>query len=228
MGQQQVGKSPASQESSERGIWVSDRDHRDNLTAFVQHVVHLDNAAVVRIRTRSDGALTAWVATGFDVLASRTFQGRIRPADISCGAEELLRALRCDDSNDFIDTGYPMDSAWRGGLPPETGFTHLDDLPATVFTELARRGTDMAREHGSAHGPPVSLLDHDSVHVSSGDIVVGIPMRCILALIGMGFISDTPDRDEIVRVRVLPMWLRIDARFGSVYRRRGASALLLS
>jgi hypothetical protein len=30
-----------------------------------------------------------------------------------------------------------------------------------------------------------------------------------------------------VRVRVLPAWLRIDARFGSVYRRRGDPALVL-
>ena len=33
--------------------------------------------------------------------------------------------------------------------------------------------------------------------------------------------------DEIVRVRALPAWLRIDARFGSVYRRRGDPALVL-
>ncbi len=33
--------------------------------------------------------------------------------------------------------------------------------------------------------------------------------------------------DEIVRVRVLPAWLRIDARFGSVYRRRGDPAVVL-
>ena len=29
------------------------------------------------------------------------------------------------------------------------------------------------------------------------------------------------------RVRALPAWLRIDARFGSVYRRRGDPALVL-
>jgi hypothetical protein len=28
-------------------------------------------------------------------------------------------------------------------------------------------------------------------------------------------------------VRILPTWLRLDARFGSVYRRRGDPALLL-
>ena len=32
---------------------------------------------------------------------------------------------------------------------------------------------------------------------------------------------------EIIRVRALPTWLRVDARFGSVYRRRGQPALML-
>jgi hypothetical protein len=46
----------------------------------------------------------------------------------------------------------------------------------------------------------------------------------------MGFLpqsSEAVDADEIVRVRTLPAWLRIDARFGSVYRRRGDPALVL-
>ena len=41
------------------------------------------------------------------------------------------------------------------------------------------------------------------------------------------FDPDTVSADEIVRVRALPAWLRIDARFGSVYRRRGDPALVL-
>jgi hypothetical protein len=59
---------------------------------------------------------------------------------------------------------------------------------------------------------------------------VGVPMRCVFALTAMGFLpqsSEAVDADEIVRVRALPAWLRIDARFGSVYRRRGDPALVL-
>ena len=33
--------------------------------------------------------------------------------------------------------------------------------------------------------------------------------------------------NEVVRVRVVPSWLRVDARFGSVYRRRGHAALVV-
>jgi hypothetical protein len=125
-------------------------------------------------------------------------------------------------------------------LPPETGFVHLDDVPARAVLDLAQRGVALAKEHSSAHGPPASLLDQEVVAVSSGDASVGIPMRCVFALTAMGFLPQSaaagqgigldPDSvaaDEIVRVRVLPAWLRVDARFGSVYRRRGDPALVL-
>jgi hypothetical protein len=71
---------------------------------------------------------------------------------------------------------------------------------------------------------------------------IGIPMRCVLALAAMRFLpqaddprsdeprSDEPQADEnveLVRVRLSPTWLRIDARFGSVFRRRGDPALVL-
>jgi hypothetical protein len=52
----------------------------------------------------------------------------------------------------------------------------------------------------------------------------------VFALTAMGFLPQSGDAvgaDEIVRVRALPAWLRIDARFGSVYRRRGDPALVL-
>ncbi len=130
-----------------------------------------------------------------------------------------------------------MDSAWRGALPPEAGFVHLDDVPARAVLDLAQRGVALAKEHSSAHGPPASLLDQEVVAVSSGDASVGIPMRCVFALTAMGFLPQSERgraagprdvaADEIVRVRALPAWLRIDARFGSVYRRRGDPALVL-
>src|SRR4029450_9750974 len=153
------------------------------------------------------------------------------------GADALSAGLTAMDRSGYVDPGFPMDSAWRGALPPETGFVHLDDVPAPPVLDLAQPGVALAKEHSSAHGPPVSLLDQEVVAVSSGDASVGIPMRCVFALTAMGFLPQsgaaeeldpcTVAADEIVRVRALPAWLRIDARFGSVYRRRGDPALVL-
>ena len=193
----------------------------------MERALRIDDAAVIRLRRRSDGLVAAWVNTGFDVLAVRVVAGHLGSADLSCGADQLTRGLQHTDAAGHVDPGYPMDSAWRGVLPPDTGFTHLDDVPAAVLVDLGRRGAELARDHGSAHGPPASLLDQDVVQVSAGDTAVAVPMRCVFALTAMGFVPESPPPEEVVRVRVLPAWLRIDARFGSVFRRRGDPALVL-
>ena len=218
---------------ADRGLWLGPESraaHRADLATFVDHAMRLDDAAVIRLRARSAGLLTAWVATGFDVLASRVVVGKLRPDDLSVGANELARGLSAMDALGYVDPGFSMDSAWRGALPPESGFTHLDDVPAQVMLDLAQRGARLAKEHSSSHGPPVSLLDQEVIRVSSGDVSVGLPMRCVFALTAMGFLPQSPeaiDAAEMIRVRILPAWLRVDARFGSVYRRRGHPALVL-
>jgi hypothetical protein len=218
---------------AERGLWLAPESvlaQRGDLAAFVERALRLDDAAVIRLRARSGGLVTAWVATGFGVLAGRVVAGTLRPDDLSVGANELVRGLAAVDGSGYVSPGFPMDSAWRGGLPPDLGFAHLDDVPARLMLDLAQRGAQLAKEHGSAHGPPVSLLDQEVVRVSSADISIGVPMRCVFALTAMGFLPEAAqavDAGEIVRVRVLPSWLRIDARFGSVYRRRGDPAVML-
>jgi hypothetical protein len=164
------------------------------------------------------------------VLASRVVSGTLRPDDLSVGADQLAHGLAAADSAGYVNPGFPMDSAWRSALPPDSGFAHLDDVPARLMLDLAQRGAELAKEHSSAQGPPVSLLDQEVIRVSSADVSVGVPMRCVFALTAMGFLpqsAEAVDADEIVRVRSLPAWLRIDARFGSVYRRRGDPALVL-
>jgi hypothetical protein len=214
-------------------VWLGPESihaHRTDLATFVERAARLDTAAVIRLHARSSGVFTAWTATGFDVLASRVVAGIVRPDDMSVAADELARGLAAVDSSGYVNPGFPMDSAWRGALPPDSGFAHLDDVPARLMLDLAQRGAQLAKEHGSAHGPPVSLLDQEVIRVSSADASVGVPMRCVFALTAMGFLpqsSEAVDADEIVRVRMLPAWLRIDARFGSVYRRRGDPAVVL-
>jgi hypothetical protein len=218
---------------AERGLWLGPESlaaHRTDLSTFVDHATRLDDAAVIRLRARSAGLLTAWVATGFDVLASRVVVGKVRPDDLSVGADKLARGLSAMDDSGYVDPGFSMDSAWRGALPPESGFAHLDDIPARVMLDLSQEGARLAKVHSGSHGPPVSLLDQEVIRVSSADVSVGLPMRCVFALTAMGFLPQSPDAieaDEIIRVRILPAWLRIDARFGSVYRRRGHPALVL-
>ena len=222
----------------ERGLWLSDAAHREDLITFVDRALRLDEAVVVRVRERPGGLVVAWAPTGFDVLASRVVAGRVRPRDLFAAGDALARALPAMDRTGFVEPGFAMDSTWRGVLPPDQGFVHLDDVPARAVLDLAQRGMALAKEHSSAHGPPSSLLDQEVVSVTAGDESVGIPMRCVFALTAMGFLPqavggtdafapESVAADEVVRVRAAPNWLRIDARFGSVYRRRGHAALVV-
>lgn len=202
---------------------IADPAQRADLAVFVERALRLDEAAVIRLRTRAGGFVSAWVATGFDVLACRVVAGGVQPPDFTCSAEALRSGLRSPDEHGWCDAGYSMDSAWRTALPPETGFFHLDDVPAAVLSDLARQGVELAREHAGPQGPPASLLDQEVLEVTAGNDSAGISMRVVMALVAMGFIAD--DGEDIVRVRLSLTWLRVDARYGSVFRRRGGPSL---
>ncbi|PYE13972.1 hypothetical protein DFR67_11469 [Williamsia limnetica] len=224
-------------------LTLAARDRVD-LATFAARALRGDDMAVLRIRARPDGLLGVWVNTGFDVLASRVVAGSISGDDVVCGATELRSALQeaaSDPGTATVDTGFALDSAWHGALPPVAGFSHLDDVPARVLVQLARSGAEVARTQGSGHGPPTSLLDQRVLDVSadSSDEVVGVSMRSIFALTAMGFVRQSDNRDvteassidlidsgEMVRVRNTAVWIRLDARFGSVYQRRTMSLSL--
>lgn len=222
----------------ERVLKIPDAVERENLMAFVGKALRLDEAAVIRMRSRPNGTLSAWAATGFDALATRVVVGEIVPDDTSAGADTLMLALQ-SASDGVVDPGFAMDSAWKGALPPDRGFDHVDDVPARVLIDLAQRGAALAKEHGSSHGPPVSLLDQEVLHVEGPGGDVSITMRTVFALTSMGFVPYTGqdqmtadvdltriDAAEKVRVRTSAVWLRLDARFGSVFSRRGGQLSL--
>lgn len=223
----------------ERVLTVPEAVDRENLATFCTKALRLDEAAVIRMRTRPGGGVSCWATTGFDALAARVVAGTVVPDDTCAGADVLAAALQQADDG-VVDPGFSMDSAWRGALPPDGGFEHLDDVPARVLVGLAQRGAALAKEHGSSHGPPSSLLGQEVLHVVGDVDEVPISMRTVFALTAMGFVphsgsdpmtidvdSDRIAADEVVRVRVSRVWLRLDARYGSVYVRREGHQLSL-
>ncbi|NUP28316.1 MAG: hypothetical protein HOQ44_16785 [Nocardia sp.] len=217
--------------TDQRTLSVPDPAERENLATFLTRAQRLDPAAVVRLRRRGDGMVAAWVATGFEALATRTVAAELAVDDVTVGADTVLAGLSAAGP---IDLGFSLDSAWRGALPPDSGFGHIDDLPARTLVELAERGADLAKEHGSGHGPPASLLDQTVLTVSAGAVRVQVPMRVVFALTAMDFVPDAGERadaeripsGELVRVRASNTWLRLDARYGSVARRRAGGLSL--
>ena len=204
----------------------ADQSERDDLGAFVARAVRLDGQTAVRLRTRDGGRVDAWVATPFDVLATRTVLGEMAPSDVTVFGNDLLAALAVSRA-DRVDPGRSVDMQWRSALPPQAHWQVVEDhLPAKVVSDLTERGLELARENVGPQGtPPASLLDQTVLTVSGDGLEVKIPMRCLFAMSGMGFVGAADD--EHVRVTATDAWLRIDARFGAVVRRRHALLPLL-
>jgi hypothetical protein len=104
----------------------------------------------------------------------------------------------------------------------------VDELPVRVVTELADRGIEVARRNPGPRGSaPTSLLDQNVLTVSGAGLDVKVPMRCLFALSGMGFLTGDAADGDTVRVTATDAWLRLDARYGAVVRRRHALLPLL-
>lgn len=207
-------------------LHIPDPAERDDLGAFVARSVRLEQQAVVRLRTRTGGLVDAWVSTPFDVLATRTVRGDVTPADVTVTGSELLAALAIV-GGERMDPGPAVDLLWRSPLPPTEGWTVVDDLPGHVLSDLADRGLEVARRNPGPRGtPPASLLDQAVLTVSGAGFDVKVPLRCLFALSGMGFLGSEA-KDEQVRVTATDSWLRLDARYGAVLRRRHALLPLL-
>ncbi|MEU5690404.1 hypothetical protein [Actinosynnema sp. NPDC020468] len=202
---------------------LADPAERDDLGAFVARAVRLDAQVAVRLRNRASGdLLDAWVATPFDTLATRTVRGVVTPGDVTVSGGDLLTGLAVVRS-DTVDPGPVRDLLWRSALPPTTGWLPVDRLPGDVIAELADQGVAVARENTGPHGtPPASLLDQTVLTVSGSGLDVKVPLRCLFALSGMGFLAG-----DDVRVTATDSWLRIDARYGAVVRRRHSMLPLL-
>lgn len=214
---------------------IPDPAERDDLGAFVARAVRLDQGAAVRLRQRPATAgdrFDLWVSTPFDALVTRVTSGTVTPSDITVAGSELLAAVAIV-GGERMDPGVARDLLWRSALPPVQGWTVVDDVPAAVLGELTDRGVALARENPGPQGtPPAALLDQTVLTVSGGGYDVAVPLRCLFALSGMGFVASGPAgspglADEPVRISATDSWLRIDARYGAVVRRRHALLPLL-
>lgn len=206
-------------------LHITDQDDRGDLGTFVGRVVRLDQTAAVRLLGSASGRVTAWAGTPFDVLATRAVPGTVEPADVTTYATTLLSALSVDRA-DTVDPG--SGGLWQGLLPPDAGWAVVDSVPAAELEGLTERGLTLAREHAGPLGPPASLLDQTVLTVAGpAGPPVRIPMRCLFALSGMGFVG-AGEAGETVRVSATTSWLRLDARYGAVVRRRITALPLLT
>ncbi|MFT3714844.1 MAG: hypothetical protein QM774_02565 [Gordonia sp. (in: high G+C Gram-positive bacteria)] len=224
-----------------RGLALATADDRADAGAFLARASRVDDSGVIRVKQRPDGSIGLWVRTGFDVLATRSVFGSCEPTDVVCDVATTQASLAAGDEP--VDVGFALPAAWQGALPGSSGFTHLDDVPAREVIALSRKGAQVARDDSGALGPAHSLLDQNVLEVSTDDGTdsAAISMRAVFALTAMGFVRDAHgheitedssidaiDPAEPVRVRRNASWIRIDARYGSVYQRGAALTVFVS
>jgi len=221
-------------------LYVPDKVERADFAEFAARVVRLDPTSVIRL-VGLDGQVTAWAYTPFDVLATRAVPGELDPPDLTVVATELLAALAVVRES-RVDPGQPVDARWRAELSPVHGWRTVQEVSTAELAALAEQGIGRMREHGgsSAVGSsavgPAELLDRPVLTVLDAGAAgarVRIPLRCVLALAGLGLLDDPrpaeqPDRyPDRVSISVTDSWVRLDAGLGAVVRRRRALLPLL-
>jgi len=213
-------------------IRVPDPADRDDLRTLLRRILRLDEAAVVRLTAAGESRMRVWSRTPFGALVVRVVGGSCPGGDVVCGADHLLTELDLlprGDLQGLIDPGMPLLSAWQGLLPPSDGFTPVEDVPAQVLLDLTKSGRAVAQENAGPAGLPPSLLDQEALTVRTDtDSPLGIDMRTVFSLVMCGFVPERAGRapeGEPVRVSERGAWLRIDARYGTAYRRTDSLTL---
>lgn len=213
-------------------IRVPDPADRDDLRTLLRRILRLDEAAVVRLTAAGESRMRVWSRTPFGALVVRVLGGTCPGGDVVCGADHLLTELDLlprGDIQGLIDPGMPLLSAWQGLLPPSDGFTPVEDVPAQVLLDLTQSGRTVAQENAGPAGLPPSLLDQEALTVRTDtDSPLGIDMRTVFSLVMCGFVPERAGRapeGEPVRVSERGAWLRIDARYGTAYRRTDSLTL---
>ena len=201
---------------------------RADAAAFAGRVARWDPTGLVRMRRDADGAtVRLWAGTPFDTLVTRSVGGALEPADVTVHAGNLVAALAVS-AQARVDPGPAVDAAWRGQLPPAAGWVVVDQVPAQVLSDVAGRGVTAARDRPGPHGgASTALLDGEALRVSGSGYTVSVPLRVLFALSGMGFAPADQDEGNTVRVSATDAWLRLDAMYGAVVRRRHALLPLL-
>ena len=131
------------------------------------------------------------------------------------------------DRADTVDPG--AGGLWQGLLPPDEGWAVVDTVPAAELEGLTERGLALAREHAGPLGPPASLLDQTVLTVAgrgraAGPDPAALPVRAVRHGVRRG--GRRPARP--CGCRRPSSWLRLDARYGAVVRRRITALPLLT
>lgn len=189
----------------------------------------MDPAAVVRLRPVGAKSVDLFISTPLGCVVAQRIPGRLPGADAPTVAHlaGALTALGAFTGDEPLDFGPECPLLWRGGLPPEAGYTLVDTIPAEAIRTLH---ADMAAEN-SQHGGPLgiarSLLEQKVLGVASNEEndgnEVALEGRIVAAMGALGLVQEprgAMSRYDFARVSVTGSWIRVDGLYGSIYAPR--------
>lgn len=180
-----------------------------------------DPAAVVRLRAVGERSVDVFISTPLKCAVSTRIPGRTDASDVFL-ADKVLDALAAfEPGQASLGFGPTMNIRWPGALPPVTGYTEIDTVPAETFRQLHAQ---MNKENaGTPQGIARSLLEQSMIKVSSEDGEVGVDIhgRIIAAMGGLGAAAQPSSPEmrayDVVRVSANSGWIRLDTLVASVY-----------
>ncbi|WP_106848367.1 hypothetical protein [Blastococcus sp. Marseille-P5729] len=202
---------------------------RTDLLTFSSRVARLAPDGLIRLKNERDRT-TAW-ALAVGVLVRRDFGANLEGADdVTVSAKALADAVdRSVSSSEVVDLPEAMDAAWRASLPPSTDWTHREDLPATEILQTldlagsqlkALDDTQIAAAGDAMLSQTIAMVDRDSVEP------VEIPMRMLVAMSRLGFLSEAGGENDTIRVATNGRWIVAATRLGAAFRRPASIDLL--
>lgn len=204
-------------------------DGREDLTdcrTLLTRLVRLDSTGLVRLQ-RADGRVRLW-ARPLAVVVRRDVRAQLTVQDRTVSAAQLLAAVDTCSAGD-VRLPAPRDEAWGVTLPPpRAGWSRLDAVPVDVLRNLADGAGRTVRAAADPAAAGKLLLDREILRVSRDTDEVVLPVRVVVVLNRVGFLGASGHAADVVQVACTSAWVRLAARHGTAYHRRGAPGLSLA
>lgn len=202
---------------------------RTDLLTFSSRVARLAPDGLVRLK--STGSTTTAFALVVGVLVRKDFTATLDGAlDLTAPAKELADTVeRSVTASDRVTLPPPVDAQWRASLPPVTPWTHREDLPtAEIRQTLELAGSQLralddsqvAAAGDAMLSQTIAMVDRDSADP------VEIPMRMLVAMSRLGFLTEAEGANDTIRVATNGKWVVAASRIGAAFRRPATIDLL--
>lgn len=202
---------------------------RTDLLTFCSRVARLAPDGLVRFK--SAGATTSAFALVVGVLVRKDFTATMDGAgDLTAPAKQLAQAVEQSvTASDRVQLPEPVDAQWRASLPPESAWTHREDLPtAEIRQTLDLAGSQLrtlddsqvAAAGDAMLSQTIAMVDRDSIDP------VEIPMRMLVAMSRLGFLTEAESANDTIRVATNGKWVVAATRIGAAFRRPATIDLL--